>query len=42
MDTLQGEVGVRVARPGETLRTLDGVDRELAPDTLLITDERGP
>ncbi|MCB9492457.1 MAG: phenylalanine--tRNA ligase subunit beta, partial [Dehalococcoidia bacterium] len=42
LDTLQGEVGVRVARPGETLRTLDGVDRELAPDTLLITDERGP
>ena len=42
LNTLQGEVGVRVARPGETLRTLDGVDRELAPDTLLITDERGP
>lgn len=42
LDTLRGEVGVRVARPGETLRTLDGVDRELTPDTLLITDERGP
>ncbi|MGE3961354.1 MAG: phenylalanine--tRNA ligase subunit beta [Dehalococcoidia bacterium] len=42
LDTLQGEVGVRLARAGESLRTLDGVDRPLAADTLLITDERGP
>ncbi len=42
LDTVRGEVGVRLARPGETLRTLDGQDRTLAPDTLLITDERGP
>ena len=42
LDRVQGEVGVRLARAGETLRTLDGVDRMLAPDTLLITDEAGP
>ena len=38
----RGEVGVRTARAGETLRTLDGVERALTPDTLLITDARGP
>ncbi|PKN80044.1 MAG: phenylalanine--tRNA ligase subunit beta [Chloroflexi bacterium HGW-Chloroflexi-9] len=42
LDTVQGEVGVRLARAGETLRTLDGQDRTLAPDTLLITDASGP
>ncbi|MCK9485273.1 MAG: phenylalanine--tRNA ligase subunit beta [Dehalococcoidia bacterium] len=42
LDTVRGEVGVRLARDGETLRTLDGVDRSLAPDTLVITDEAGP
>lgn len=42
LDTVRGEVGVRLARAGETLRTLDGVDRTLASDTLLITDESGP
>jgi len=34
-------IGVRVARAGETLVTLDGVQRELATDTLTITDPRG-
>lgn len=42
LDTVQTTVIVRNAREGETLRTLDGTDRELTPDTLLITDESGP
>jgi phenylalanyl-tRNA synthetase beta chain len=33
---------VRPARAGETLVTLDKQKRELTPDHLLITDERGP
>ncbi|NPA91883.1 MAG: phenylalanine--tRNA ligase subunit beta [Chloroflexi bacterium] len=33
---------VRRARPGERIVTLDGVERELDPDMLLIADEKGP
>jgi phenylalanyl-tRNA synthetase beta chain len=33
---------VRRATPGERLRTLDDVERELSPDMLLITDDSGP
>jgi len=33
---------VRRARPGERLTTLDGVERELTPEMLLITDGGGP
>jgi phenylalanyl-tRNA synthetase beta chain len=33
---------VRLARPGERLETLDHVDRELHPETLLIADPQGP
>ena len=43
-DKLQGTVGVRRARPGEKLTTLDGVTRELTagPDgDLVVTDDSG-
>jgi len=33
---------VRRARPGEIMTTLDGVERALTPDMLLITDPGGP
>lgn len=33
---------VRLATPGETLETLDHVERELTPETLLIADPDGP
>jgi phenylalanyl-tRNA synthetase beta chain len=42
LDALQGEVVVRRARPGERLTTLDGQDRALAEQDLLITDDSGP
>ncbi|NYM45571.1 phenylalanine--tRNA ligase subunit beta, partial [Salmonella enterica subsp. enterica serovar Typhimurium] len=41
-DTLSGEIVVRRARAGETLTTLDGKERELDPEDLLITDDSGP
>jgi phenylalanyl-tRNA synthetase beta chain len=40
--TLDTGIVVRQARPGEQLQTLDGVDRVLDTDTLLITDASGP
>ncbi len=41
-DKLAGPVVVRRARAGEKLRTLDGVDRTLSAEDLLITDDSGP
>ena len=43
VDRLSGtRVGVRRARAGETLLTLDGKPRSLSPDVLAITDASGP
>lgn len=41
-DKIQGAVYVRFARRGETLVTLDGVERKLTPADLVIADDRGP
>lgn len=38
---LRGGIVVRRAEPGETLVTLDDVERKLDPEDLLITDDRG-
>jgi phenylalanyl-tRNA synthetase beta chain len=39
---LQGGIVVRRAAPGERIQTLDGLERPLSEDTLLITDDSGP
>jgi phenylalanyl-tRNA synthetase beta chain len=40
-DKLQGTIRVRRAREGERLTTLDGVDRELSVEDLVVTDDSG-
>jgi phenylalanyl-tRNA synthetase beta chain len=37
-----GEVIVRAARPGEPMTTLDGVERHLDPDTVVVADRERP
>ncbi|SES96505.1 phenylalanine--tRNA ligase subunit beta [Geodermatophilus poikilotrophus] len=41
-DRVRGPIAVRRAREGERLTTLDGADRALSSDDLLITDDSGP
>ncbi|HVT97184.1 MAG TPA: phenylalanine--tRNA ligase subunit beta [Acidobacteriaceae bacterium] len=40
LDKLEGGIIVRRARKGEKLRTLDGVERTLDPDDLVVADEK--
>mgnify|MGYP001352660325 CR=1 FL=1 len=42
LDRLRGPLMVRRAQAGERLRTLDGVDRELDPEDMVICDDTGP
>ncbi len=37
-----GALSVRLAREGESMTTLDGVERELDPETVLVCDADGP
>ncbi|MEV3935864.1 phenylalanine--tRNA ligase subunit beta [Glycomyces sp. NPDC049804] len=41
-DALEDVMVVRRAKPGETLKTLDDVERKLDPEDMVITDGTGP
>ncbi|MFM6963453.1 MAG: phenylalanine--tRNA ligase subunit beta [Micrococcales bacterium] len=42
LDKLVGGITVRRAKPGETIKTLDGQERKLDVEDLLIADDAGP
>ena len=42
LDKIEGGIVVRRARKGEKLRTLDGVERNLDPDDLIVADHAKP
>ena len=42
LDKIQGSIVVRLARKGETLKLLDGTDRNLEADDLVVADEARP
>ena len=42
LDKIQGGIVVRRARKGETLKTLDGVERTLDPEDLVVADHAKP
>ncbi|MBK8295305.1 MAG: phenylalanine--tRNA ligase subunit beta [Solirubrobacterales bacterium] len=37
-----GALSIRSAKPGEKVATLDGVEREVSTDTVLVCDQNGP
>ncbi|MGI6451575.1 MAG: phenylalanine--tRNA ligase subunit beta [Desulfitobacteriia bacterium] len=41
-DKLKGTIRVRLAQEGESIVSLDGVQRKLDPDMLVIADDNGP
>jgi phenylalanyl-tRNA synthetase beta subunit len=41
-DKVKGNLGVRMAKTGEVIETLDGVKRKLTKDDLVIVDNDGP
>ena len=41
-DKLHGNISIRLAHEGETIKTLDGVERHLTSKNLVIADEKGP